>query len=231
MIVPEGHSWFILNQKIIRKEFALSGSEQNPDLTNKDWRMLLGRVVGRAAPGPVEAFKQHGVDFVVKDNLKDLVEGMNALAPGSGLSFDALRDEIMRRDEAMARGGQAGNKRGRAGGEPRNDQQIDAIRKARTYLGDKLIRTAPLHKLLDPAVGPLIAVRLHLLTRKTLGGLETNLRAQVLNAGGVVIPGLYAAGEAAGFGGGGMHGYRALEGSFLGGCLYSGRVAGRAFSS
>ena len=212
-----GHSWFILNQKIIRKEFALSGSEQNPDLTNKDWRMLLGRVVGRAAPGPVEAFKQHGVDFVVKDNLKDLVEGMNALG-GSHLSFDALRDEIMARD------GQADNK-------PGNDRQIDAIRQARTYLGDKLIRTAPLHKILDPAAGPLIAVRLHILTRKTLGGLETNLNGQVLNAGGEVIPGLYAAGEVAGFGGGGMHGYRALEGSFLGGCLYSGRVAGRAFNS
>lgn len=208
----EDHSWFILNQKIIRKEFALSGSEQNPDLTNKDWRMLLGRVVGRAAPGPVEAFKQHGVDFVVKDNLKDLVEGMNALTPEAPVSFDVLRDEIMARDEG-------------------HDRQIDAIRQARTYLGDKLIRTAPLHRILDPAAGPLIAVRLHLLTRKTLGGLETNLRAQVLNAGGEVIPGLYAAGEVAGFGGGGMHGYRALEGSFLGGCLYSGRVAGRAFNS
>jgi hypothetical protein len=218
------HSWFILNQKIIRKEFALSGSEQNPDLTNKDWRMLLGRVVGRAAPGPVEAFKQHGVDFVVKDNLHDLVEGMNAMTAGAGLSFDVLRDEIMRRDAILARGGHTGDERG-------NDRQIDAIRQARTYLGDKLIRTAPPHKILDPAAGPLIAVRLHILTRKTLGGLETNLSGQVLNAGGEVIPGLYAAGEVAGFGGGGMHGYRALEGSFLGGCLYSGRVAGRAFNS
>jgi uncharacterized protein len=221
----DGHSWFILNQKIIRKEFALSGSEQNPDLTNKDWRMLLGRVFGRAAPGPVEAFKQHGVDFVVKDNLKDLVEGMNALSPGVHLSFELLRDEIMARDE------QVGNEGGRAGNEPGNDRQIGAIRQARTYLGDKLIRTAPLHKILDPAAGPLIAVRLHILTRKTLGGLETNLNGQVFNAGGEVIPGLYAAGEVAGFGGGGMHGYRALEGSFLGGCLYSGRVAGRAFNS
>jgi len=212
------HSWFILNQKIIRKEFALSGSEQNPDLTNKDWRMLLGRVVGRAAPEPVEAFKQHGVDFVVKDNLHDLVEGMNAMTARAGLSFDVLRDAIMARDAYV-------------GNEPGNDQQIDAIRQARTYLGDKLIRTAPPHKILDPAAGPLIAVRLHILTRKTLGGLETNLSGQVLNAGGEVIPGLYAAGEVAGFGGGGMHGYRALEGSFLGGCLYSGRVAGRAFNS
>ena len=214
-----GYSWFILNQKIIRKEYALSGSEQNPDLTNKDWRMLLGRVVGRGAPGPVEAFKEHGVDFVVRDNLKDLVDGMNALTPGSRLSFDVLRDEIMARD---ARVGEKGGSQ---------DMQVNAIRQARNYLGDKLIRTAPLHKILDPAAGPLIAVRLHILTRKTLGGLETNLTAQVLNAGGEEIPGLYAAGEVAGFGGGGMHGYRALEGSFLGGCLYSGRVAGRAFNS
>lgn len=223
-----GHSWFILNQKIIRKEFALSGSEQNPDLTNKDWKMLLGRVVGRSAPGPVEAFKQHGVDFVVRDNLKDLVEGMNAMTPGARLSFDSLRDEIMARDEALASGGgQVGNK----GSELSQDMQVNAIRNARKYLGDKLIRTAPPHKILEPAAGPLIAVRLHILTRKTLGGLETNLSGQVLNAGGEVIPGLYAAGEVAGFGGGGMHGYRALEGSFLGGCLYSGRVAGRAFNS
>jgi predicted oxidoreductase len=223
-----GHSWFILNQKIIRKEFALSGSEQNPDLTNKDWKMLLGRVVGRSAPGPVEAFKQHGVDFVVRDNLKDLVEGMNAMTPGARLSFDLLGDEIMARDEALASGGgQVGNK----GSELSQDMQVNAIRNARKYLGDKLIRTAPPHKILEPAAGPLIAVRLHILTRKTLGGLETNLSGQVLNAGGEVIPGLYAAGEVAGFGGGGMHGYRALEGSFLGGCLYSGRVAGRAFNS
>ncbi len=222
------HSWLILNQKIIRKEFALSGSEQNPDLTNKDWRMLLGRMFGKAAPGPVEAFKEQGVDFVVRDNLKDLVEGMNALTPGSPLSFDALYEEIARRDEqAGSKNGTTGNKDGLLGG----DLQVDAIRQARNYLGDKLIRTAPLHKILDPAAGPLIAVRLHILTRKTLGGLETNLNGQVLNARGEVIPGLYAAGEVAGFGGGGMHGYRALEGSFLGGCLYSGRVAGRAFNS
>jgi uncharacterized protein len=184
--------------------------------------MLLGRMFGKAAPGPVEAFKEHGVDFVVRDNLRDLVEGMNALTPGSPLSFDFLYDEITRRDE------QVGGKDEHAVG---GDLQVAAIRQARNYLGDKLIRTAPLHKILDPAAGPLIAVRLHILTRKTLGGLETNLHGQVLNASGEVIPGLYAAGEVAGFGGGGMHGYRALEGSFLGGCLYSGRVAGRAFNS
>ena len=209
------YSWFILNQKIIRKEFALSGSEQNPDLTNKDWRLMLGRVWGRGAPGPVEAFKQHGEDFIVKENLKELVEGMNALTPSPLLSYDALLEEITTRDREVE------NSFGK-------DWQVGAIRNARKYLGDKLIRTVPLHKILDPAAGPLIAVRLHLITRKTLGGLETNLNGQVLNAGGQPIAGLYAAGEVAGFGGGGMHGYSALEGSFLGGCLFSGRVAGRA---
>jgi predicted oxidoreductase len=209
------HSWFILNERIIRKEFALSGSEQNPDLTGKDWRMILGRAFGHKAPGPVEAFKQHGEDFVISPTLKELVEGMNALTEAPLLDFEAIQKEMIARDREVE------NKFCK-------DGQVNAIRGARNYLGDKLIRTAPLHKILDPAAGPLIAVKLHILTRKTLGGLETNLDGQVLNAAGEAIPGLYAAGEVSGFGGGGMHGYRALEGSFLGGCLFSGRVAGRA---
>lgn len=209
------HSWFVLNQKIIRKEFALSGSEQNPDLTGRNWRLLLGRVFGKGAPGPVEAFKRHGADFIVKDNLRELVDAMNMLTGASLLSYDRLLEELTARDR------EAENKFGK-------DFQIGAIRQARKYLGDRLTRAVPVHKMLDPAAGPLIAVRLHILTRKTLGGLETNLDGQVLNAGGLPIPGLYAAGEAAGFGGGGMHGYSALEGSFLGGCLFSGRMAGRA---
>jgi hypothetical protein len=211
------HSWFILNQKIIRKEFSLSGSEQNPDLTGRDWRLLLRRVVGKGAPGPVEAFKRHGVDFIVKDNLRDLVDAMNALAGSSLLSYDRLLEEIRARDREVE------NKFGK-------DLQIGAIRSARKYLGDRLIRAVPVHPLLDPAAGPLIAVRLHVLTRKTLGGLETNLDGQVLDVDGATIPGLYAVGEAAGFGGGGMHGYSSLEGTFLGGCLFTGRTAGRALA-
>ncbi|GLS24029.1 FAD-binding dehydrogenase [Labrys miyagiensis] len=209
------HSWFILTQSIIRKEFALSGSEQNPDLTGRDWRLILARIRGRQATGPVEAFKKYGEDFVVRDNLDSLVAGMNALVGEPLLDAAAVRREVEARDREIAN---AFTK----------DGQVMGIRNARRYLGDRLVRTASPHALLDPAHGPLIAVRLHILTRKTLGGLETDLDGRVFGHDLAVIPGLYAAGEASGFGGGGMHGYRALEGSFLGGCLFSGRQAGRA---
>ncbi len=207
------YSWLILNQKIIKKEFALSGSEQNPDLTNKDYKQVFGRAFGKKAPAPVEAFKEHGEDFIVKNNLEDLVHGMNQLSEGVHLEYGKIKAELVARDM------QTENKFCK-------DMQVTAIRGARNYIGDKLIRTAPLHQILDPTAGPLIAVKIHILTRKTLGGLETNLSGQVLKADGNPIEGLYAAGEVNGFGGGGMHGYRALEGSFLGGCIYSGRVAG-----
>jgi len=208
------HTWFVLTQSIIEKEFALSGSEQNPDLTGKDMKLLLGRVK-KGAPGPVEAFKQHGIDFVVRDNLRDLVDGMNALTPEAKLDHAQVEREIVARDREMENTFS-------------KDMQVMAIRNARTYLPDKAIRVAKPHRLLDPAHGPLIAVRLNLLTRKTLGGLETNLDSQVIRPDGSVFDGLYAAGEVAGFGGGGVHGYNALEGTFLGGCIFSGRAAGRA---
>jgi predicted oxidoreductase len=210
------YSWFVLTQKIIEKEFALSGSEQNPDFTNRDVRLLLSRVK-KGAPGPVEAFKQHGADFVVAETLAELVKGMNTLADPDvpSLSEDALRGLIEARDREVDN-------------DYTKDAQITAIRGARTYLGDKLIRVASPHKLLDPKAGPLIAVRLNILSRKTLGGLETDLAGRCLRSDGTPFPGLYAAGEVSGFGGGGMMGYNALEGTFLGGCLFSGRVAGRA---
>jgi uncharacterized protein len=208
------YSWFVLTQRIIRREFALSGSEQNPDLTNKDIRLLLRRVVSKSGPAPVEAFKQYGADFVVADNLGDLVRGMNALTDEPRL------DPVMLEREIAARDGEIVNA-------ATEDAQILAIRIARRYLGDRLIRVARPHALLDPAAGPLIAVRLRVLTRKTLGGLQTDLSGRVLRSDGTPLPGLYAAGEVAGFGGGGMHGYRSLEGTFLGGCLFSGRLAGR----
>ncbi|TRC84511.1 FAD-binding dehydrogenase [Mesorhizobium sp. WSM4310] len=209
------YSWFILTRKIIQKEFALSGSEQNPDLTGKSWRQVLGRATS-GIPGPVKAFMEKGEDFIVEADLSKLVARMNALAGGEPLlELAQVEREIRARDRQLDNPFS-------------KDMQITALRGARAYLGDKLIRTAKPHKMLDPANGPLIAVRLNILTRKTLGGLQTDLDSRVLDADGQPVTGLYAVGEAAGFGGGGVHGYAALEGTFLGGCIFSGRSAGRA---
>lgn len=216
-IMRSGHdySWFVLTQSIIKKEFALSGSEQNPDLTGKSWRMTVKRATNKGAPAPVEAFKTHGADFVVRDNLADLVAGMNALAGDDLLTLESLKSQIEARDREISN--------------PYvKDTQVMNIHNARRYIGDRLIRTAKPHRILDPAHGPLIAVKLNILTRKTLGGFETDLDSRVFGQNGEIMPGLYAVGEAAGFGGGGVHGYRSLEGTFLGGCLFSGRNAGRA---
>ncbi|MEL6451903.1 MAG: FAD-binding dehydrogenase [Pseudomonadota bacterium] len=211
------YSWFVLTQKIIKKEFALSGSEQNPDLTSKKWLEVIKQRVlsGKNATAPVEAFKERGEDFVVANDLGALVRGMNQVAGGN------LIDEAKLRAQITARDAQIDNPFSK-------DAQMMAIHAARNYRGDRLLRTAKPHKFLDPANGPLIAVKLHVLTRKTLGGLQTNLDAQMIGADGAVVPGLFAAGEVAGFGGGGYHGYNALEGTFLGGCIFSGRNAGRS---
>jgi uncharacterized protein len=209
------YSWFVLTQSIIKKEFALSGSEQNPDLTSKSWRLTAQRATNKGAPAPVEAFKSRGADFIVRDNLADLVDAMNALVGDKLLKFGDIQRQIVARDRGID------NPYGK-------DAQVMGIHNARRYIGDRLIRTAKPHRILDPAHGPLIAVRLNILTRKTLGGFETDLDGRVFGGNGEIMPGLYAAGEAAGFGGGGMHGYRSLEGTFLGGCLFSGRNAGRA---
>ncbi|WP_031153926.1 FAD-binding dehydrogenase [Streptomyces erythrochromogenes] len=208
------HTWFVLNQRIIGKEFALSGSEQNPDLTGRSVRDVITRA-RQAVPGPVRAFMDRGADFVVERDLSALVRGMNAVTKEDLLDEATVRGQIVARDREIAN--------------PfTKDLQVTAIHGARKYLGDKLIRTAAPHRILDPKAGPLIAVRLSILTRKSLGGLETDLSSRVLTGTGEPLPGVYAAGEAAGFGGGGVHGYRALEGTFLGGCIFSGRAAGRA---
>lgn len=208
------YSWFVLNQRIIGKEFTLSGSEQNPDLTGKSVRGVLNRGRG-GAPAPIAAFQEHGADFVTATSLPELVKGMNALTGTDLIELADLERQIVARDREIKN-------------PYAKDLQVTAIHGARNYLGDKLIRVAAPHRLLDEKAGPLIAVRLSILTRKSLGGLETDLDGRVLTAAGTPLPGVYAAGEVSGFGGGGVHGYRSLEGSFLGGCLFSGRVAGRA---
>lgn len=214
-LAEHDHSWFIVTSRIAAKEFALSGSEQNPDITGRDRKLLLKTRLGRGAPGPVRAFIDRGTDFVTAGSVPDLVAKMNGLTAEPLLSADAVERVIRERDAEI-----------------RNpfskDAQVMSIRNSRRYLGDRLTRTTAPHRLLDPAAGPLVAVQLHVLTRKTLGGIQTDLSSRVLGASGEPIPGLYAAGEAAGFGGGGVHGYNALEGTFLGGCLFSGRAAGRA---
>ncbi|OBK14233.1 FAD-binding dehydrogenase [Mycobacterium asiaticum] len=214
-IAKYDYSWFILTQRIIKKEFALSGSEQNPDITGKSLMAVLQeRFFNRDATGPVEAFKSHGADFLVADDLDDLVKQMNALTGESLLDPAHIRAQIEARDLQVAN--------------PFcKDVQVQGIRNARRALGDRLGRVATPHRILDPKAGPLIAARLHILTRKTLGGIQTDLSSRAIGNDGQPIPGLYAAGEVAGFGGGGVHGYNALEGTFLGGCIFSGRAAGR----
>ena len=216
-ILAAGHdySWFVLTQTIVEKEFMLSGSEQNPDITAKDVKLAAKSRLAKGAAGPVDAFVRNGVDFVVADNLPELVAGMNKIARGPELDLAHLERIISARDAEI------GNKFSK-------DAQLMAITNARQFVGDKIVRVAKPHRLLDPEHGPLIAVRLNILTRKTLGGLETNLDSQVLRPDGTAFDGLFAAGEVAGFGGGGVHGYNALEGTFLGGCIFSGRAAGRA---
>jgi uncharacterized protein len=208
------YTWFILNAKIIEKEFALSGQEQNPDLTGQSIRELLRNRASSGPPRPVQAFVDRGVDFVSADSLRELVTGMNKLPDVVPLDYATVEAEVTARDREVV------NKFSK-------DGQITAIRGAREYLGDRLGRVVAPHRLTDPKAGPMIAVKLHIVTRKTLGGIETDLDGRVLTDGGNPLTGLYAAGEVAGFGGGGVHGYRALEGTFLGGCIFSGRAAGR----
>jgi predicted oxidoreductase len=212
-----GHSWFLLNKRIIGKEFALSGSEQNPDLTGRDVRQVLSRA-RVDVPGPVQAFLDNGEDFIVRSDIRELGDAMNDLVGESLIDVDELERTVRQRDQQVRTG-------------LGKDPQLAAIHASRRFVGDKLIRTVKPHPLLARSAGPLIAVRLHVLTRKTLGGIETDLSGRALRSDGTPLPGLYAAGEVAGFGGGGMHGYRALEGTFLGGCIFSGRTVGRAVAA
>ncbi len=211
------HSWFIVTETMLAKEFALSGSEQNADITNRNLLGVLRSRLGKGAPKEVAAFRDKGADFVVADDLERLVAKMNDLTDQPLLDPALIRRQIEDRDAQMDN-------------PYAKDVQVQGIHNSRRYKGDRWARTSAPHKVLDPQAGPLIGVKLHVLTRKSLGGLQTDLSSRVLTPDGDVLEGLYAAGEAAGFGGGGLHGYNALEGTFLGGCIFSGRAAGRALS-
>lgn len=216
-LAAHDHSWFIVTEKMLAKEFALSGSEQNADITNRNLLGVLRSRLGKGAPREVAAFRDKGADFVVADDLEALVGKMN------GLTDQPLLDPALIRRQVEDRDAQMDNPYAK-------DVQVQGIHNSRRYKGDRWARTSAPHKVLDPQAGPLIGVKLHVLTRKSLGGLQTDLSGRVLTPEGAVLEGLYAAGEAAGFGGGGLHGYNALEGTFLGGCIFSGRAAGRALS-
>lgn len=210
------YSWFVLNKSIIAREFALSGSEQNPDVTGKSIWMLLQRFFSSNPPGPVQNFMKHGVNFIVKDNLEELVGAMNAIAKergGPALDFEKVKKTIELRDAQIVN-------------PYSKDAQVMLMENARKYFPDRWFRVAKPHKILNPANGPLVAVQMNLLTRKTLGGIETDLTSNVMRPDGTRFPNLYAAGEVAGFGGGGVHGYNSLEGTFLGGCISLGDQRG-----
>jgi len=218
-VVKSGHahSWFVLNERILASEFALSGSEQNLDFTERRAR----EVIRRALPGgvtQVQQFSQRSPDFLRARTVPELAAAMNDLIGSPLVDASVLEDEIVARDRQVECG-------------LGKDSQVIAIRAARRFVTDRFVRVAKPHALLDPKAGPLVAVRLWILTRKTLGGVHTDLTGAVLGSDGAPLGGLYAAGEVSGFGGGGMHGYRALEGTFLGGCLFSGRAAGRAVAA
>lgn len=243
-IVSTGYdyTWFILDQATIAKEFMLSGSEQNPDLTSKSILNVIKERLGGRGIEPVRNFQKHGRDFITKDSLPELVDAMNGLAhkeagtsaagkPPPTIEYDDLLKVIMDRDAQIDNGFT-------------KDSQVMLMNNARSYWVEGRIRVAKPHRYLDPETtapgatpkslpgyGPLIAVRLAILTRKTLGGIQTNLQGRALHADGqTVLPGLYATGEANGFGGGGVHGHSALEGTFLGGCIFSGRTVGRTLA-
>lgn len=214
------YTWFVLNKSIIAREFALSGSEQNPDITGKSILLLLQRIFGSNGTGPVQAFMKNGEDFIVETSLNDLLKRMDNLGQKHGgppLDVNQVKREIELRDAQVDNS-------------YTKDAQLMLIQNARDFWPDKFSRVVKPHKLLDQSYGPLIAVRMNLLTRKTLGGLETDLSANVLRQDGSHFTNLYAAGEVAGFGGGGVHGYNSLEGTFLGGCIFSGRTAGIAMA-
>jgi hypothetical protein len=212
------YSWQVMNRKIANKEFAVSGAEFNPAVRDKKMLAFILRLL-QGNGEQVQEFIDHCPDFVTGETVAELADKMNALAGTQDVDPRLLEREIADYDENIERGTKL-----------QNDDQLRRIAHVRQYLGDRL-RTCNMARILDPDAMPLIAIRTQILTRKSLGGIQVDLDAKVLDKRGNPIPNLFAVGEACGFGGGGMHGKRALEGTFLGGCVYSGRIAARAINT
>lgn len=215
---PKKHSWQVLNWKILCTELAVSGAEHNVEVRDKDWVSFLSKLV-LGSDTLARDFVDHCPDFVTANTVAELVDKMNALEGNADVDRAVLGDEIRWYDANIDRGPHL-----------HNDDQIRRILHARRYRGDKL-RTCNLQKIVDPKAMPLVAIRLSMLSRKSLGGIQTDLGSRALDATGTPVPGLYAVGEAAGFGGGGIHGKRALEGTFLGACAFSGQAVAQSITT
>lgn len=211
---PGGYSWQILNQKIMERELAVSGSEYMTDFRDKKKLGVIKTLLFGNKP-LTKRLLEESIDIVTAESIRELADKMNRLHKDISVDKELLEEGVRMFDENIDRGKKY-----------MNDDQLRRIAHLRQFLGDRL-RTCNFQKIDDPKAYPLIAIREFILARKSLGGIQTDLHSQVLNTAGVPIPGLYAAGEAAGFGGGGIHGLRSLEGTFLGGCILTGRIAGR----
>jgi predicted oxidoreductase len=215
---PRGYYWMVCNWKIAKRELDVSGSEHNPLIRNKHLvRFLLSVLLGK--PTLVRHFVEHCPDFVTADSLDELGQRMQGVMNDDALDVEQMKRDVRRYDATIARG------KGLF-----NDDQLRRIESYANWRGDRL-RTCRFQRIEDAKAGPLIAIRMTVLSRKSLGGIQTDTGSRALDAHGQPIPGLYAAGEAAGFGGGGMHGRRSLEGTFLGGCVFSGRIAARTVAA
>jgi predicted oxidoreductase len=215
---PRGYYWMICNWKIARRELDVSGSEHNPQIREKrPVRFLLSVLLGK--PTLVRYFIDHCPDFVTGGSLPELAERMQEVTDDNALDLAQMEREVRRYDATLDRGRPLFN-----------DDQLRRIEQLRRWRGDRL-RTSAFRKIVDPDAMPLIAIRMTVMARKSLGGIQTDLKSRVLRPDGEPMPNLYAVGEAAGFGGGGMHGKRSLEGTFLGGCVFSGRIAAQAIAS
>jgi predicted oxidoreductase len=207
----------ICNWKIARRELDVSGSQHNPSIREKHLvRFLSSVALGK--PTLVRHFAERCPDFVTADSLAELARRMGEVTGDGALDAELMAGEVRRYDATIARGRAL-----------HNDDQLRRIAQLRNWRGDRL-RTARFQRIEDPKAGPLMAIRLQVMARKSLGGIQTDLDCRVLRPDGAPLDGLYAVGEAAGFGGGGMHGKRSLEGTFLGGCVFTGRLAGQAIA-
>lgn len=211
------YSWSIMNWKIAIKELAVSGSDYMNAFRNKEkFTMIKDVLFGNKSL--INRLIDESNHFIVADTIEELVNKMNEQCKNDLVDLSVLKKDVQNYDDEIDRGTSYFN-----------DEQLRRLINFRKYKGDR-IRTSKFQKILDSKAGPLIAVKQYILSRKSLGGLPTNLNSQVINKDGEIISGLYAAGEAAGFGGGGIHGSRSLEGTFLGSCILTGRIAGATIS-